>query len=176
MVSASEYTAISRGDLRMNLIRLHHLATAILFGAASLFVTIRRAPAQGEPIDPPLPAPLCIHRDASFAAGAVFSEEADAAFVAAGNEHCCLLTSLGAVKCWGRNNFGQLGNGTMVASSTPVQVSGLTFGDKRIALGANHSCAITDDGAVQCWGSSQEFRRRSDFGERPDVDVCRSLG
>jgi alpha-tubulin suppressor-like RCC1 family protein len=45
--------------------------------------------------------------------------------VAAGYEDTCALLSTGDVECWGRNEFGELGNGTTTLSDTPVQVSGI---------------------------------------------------
>ncbi|MFZ1410102.1 MAG: hypothetical protein WAS07_01425 [Micropruina sp.] len=72
--------------------------------------------------------------------------------VAAGTEHTCAVTSGGAVLCWGDNTNGQLGDGTTSLQSTPVQVGGLRSGVRAVAAGAEHSCAVTDDGTVWCWG------------------------
>jgi len=72
--------------------------------------------------------------------------------VDAGTSFACALTSAGAVKCWGYNIEGQLGDGTMTNSTTPVQVSGLTSGISAVGAGYERSCALTTAGAVKCWG------------------------
>ncbi|MES2934227.1 MAG: RCC1 repeat-containing protein, partial [Pseudomonadota bacterium] len=77
------------------------------------------------------------------------------AAIAAGRTHTCALTTAGGVQCWGNNDFGQLGNGTNTQALTPVAVTGLTSGVAAIATGANHTCARTTAGGMQCWGSNE---------------------
>jgi hypothetical protein len=74
--------------------------------------------------------------------------------IAAGTEHTCALLASGAVKCWGANTYGQLGDGSSVLRSTPVQVGGLTAAVSQIAAGATHTCALLTTGAVVCWGGN----------------------
>jgi alpha-tubulin suppressor-like RCC1 family protein len=73
--------------------------------------------------------------------------------VSAGNNHTCAIDAQGSAFCWGLATSGQLGNGTVLTSPTPVAVSGeLTFAAIDATLG--RSCAVTISGAVYCWGTA----------------------
>ena len=82
-----------------------------------------------------------------------------AAALSAGQSHTCALMADGGVKCWGSNSAGQLGNPAAGAGTlNPVTVlnqdnSPLT-GIISLAAGANHTCAVTSNGRVKCWGSN----------------------
>ncbi|MFM2308798.1 MAG: hypothetical protein RLY87_919 [Chloroflexota bacterium] len=73
-----------------------------------------------------------------------------------GDNHICALLASGAVKCWGYNDFGQLGvNGNIgtteeLASWPAVDLNGRTA--VAVSAGAAHTCAILNTGAVTCWG------------------------
>ncbi len=71
--------------------------------------------------------------------------------VSAGDSHSCEVLSDGTVKCWGRNDSGQLGDGSTVARVTPVSVSGISSAVS-VSAGSSHSCAVLSDGTVKCWG------------------------
>ncbi len=73
--------------------------------------------------------------------------------IVAGGAHTCLLSSDGAVHCWGRNDRGQLGNGTFDDSSLPVAID---MPSRAIALaaGALHTCALLTDNTAVCWGEN----------------------
>jgi len=75
-----------------------------------------------------------------------------------GYSHTCVATTVGGVLCWGANQSGQLGDGSMTASTVPVAVSGLSTGIAAVAVSAEfpaaYSCALTTTGGVLCWGNN----------------------
>jgi alpha-tubulin suppressor-like RCC1 family protein len=73
----------------------------------------------------------------------------------AGDDHTCAVSGQGIVRCWGYNKFGQLGDGTRTSRSVPVFASATAGGAKAVAAGWGHSCVITGDGSVACWGNDE---------------------
>jgi hypothetical protein len=81
--------------------------------------------------------------------------------VAAGSDHACAVTTSGAVRCWGDNGAGELGDGTTTDSSTPVDVIG--FGAFAAAKndfdGDSKSDVLflnTSTGAVRYWNDASK--------------------
>jgi alpha-tubulin suppressor-like RCC1 family protein len=64
----------------------------------------------------------------------------------------CAVAEGGAVKCWGDNSSGQLGDGTKSDSPVPVQVTGLTSGASAVTVGNRFACALGHGRRVYCWG------------------------
>ncbi len=77
--------------------------------------------------------------------------------ISAGRDHTCAVTSGGAVKCWGYNGQGQLGDGTTIDRNVPVDVVGLNTGMMSVAVGGYHSCALSGAGGVKCWGENSGY-------------------
>ena len=77
--------------------------------------------------------------------------------IAAGGSHSLALKSDGTVMAWGRNNFGQIGDGTPYTRLTPVPVAGL-FGISRIVAGEDFSVLLKSDGLgsgmLWLWGAN----------------------
>ena len=85
--------------------------------------------------------------------------------VFAGLEHTCAILADGAVKCWGLNNWGQLGVGDTTRRGDGVAAMGdglpvvdLGAGRRAIAIAAGSSatCALLDGGSVKCWGDNYQ--------------------
>jgi alpha-tubulin suppressor-like RCC1 family protein len=77
---------------------------------------------------------------------------ASAVSVTAGGFFACALMADTTVRCWGDNEYGQLGDGTTQLRPTPVTVPGLV-GVTQVSAGLSHACALLSDGQVKCWGS-----------------------
>jgi alpha-tubulin suppressor-like RCC1 family protein len=76
-----------------------------------------------------------------------------------GQMHGCGISAAGQAWCWGNNWYGQLGAGSaggdggLAKSATPLPVAGGHL-FRAVSTGLEHSCALDDDGAAWCWGSS----------------------
>lgn len=70
--------------------------------------------------------------------------------VVGGGNHTCATKDDGTAWCWGRNEFGQLGDGTEDDRALPVAVSTLS-GVETLSASFDHTCAVAG-GQVKCWG------------------------
>lgn len=92
--------------------------------------------------------------------------------VSAGRHHTCAITRKGfnqpdELYCWGKNGYGQLGDGTTLDRFEPVLVANVED-PILVSAGDDHTCAVTrykendiDQGKIFCWG-------RNDFGQLGD--------
>jgi alpha-tubulin suppressor-like RCC1 family protein len=78
-------------------------------------------------------------------------ELGDVVQLAAGTGHACARKRDRTVWCWGRNDYGQLGNGSRETSAQPVQVAYVTDAIE-IDAGGDRTCALRDKG-IYCWGA-----------------------
>src|SRR5207247_1120159 len=91
--------------------------------------------------------------------------------VSAGGWHTCALLQDGTVRCWGQNDFGQLGNGSprdTISNPPTAPITGITTAIATTS-GAEHSCALLAGGTVQCWGRAL-FGRLGDGTRSTDAD------
>lgn len=89
----------------------------------------------------------------------------DAASISSRFFHACAARTSGDVVCWGQNNRGQLGNGTVSDSNVPVNVLSLGSAGE-VAAGGSYSCAARTTGEVLCWGSN----RNGQLGDGTTMD------
>ena len=75
--------------------------------------------------------------------------------IAPGSEalHTCVVLEGGALRCWGGNEDGQLGSGDVAeihaAAEAPVVLEDI----RAVAVAEEHTCALTVDRGVRCWGA-----------------------
>ncbi|MGK4006934.1 hypothetical protein WMF31_30205 [Sorangium sp. So ce1036] len=80
--------------------------------------------------------------------------------ISAGYDHTCALLDNNAVKCWGKNGYGQLGlghtndmgDGPNDMSMLPTVHLGPGRTAKAVSAGEDHTCALLDDDTIKCWG------------------------
>jgi len=76
--------------------------------------------------------------------------------VALGSMHTCAVMNDNKLKCWGWNEYGQVGDGTMIDRIIPTTIDlGLNAYAQEIALGSEHTCAVMNDNKLKCWGLNE---------------------
>ena len=73
--------------------------------------------------------------------------------ISAGSWHTCAVLNIGPVECWGRNNMGQVGDGTQGNRDLPTLVMGLYSGPQAVSEGWAGGCALEQSLEVSCWGT-----------------------
>lgn len=104
---------------------------------------------------------LCLVALVALHLALFFFDRAGAQSIAAGYGHACAILQGGVLKCWGKNDYGQLGLGDTdnrgdaageMGSSLPAVTLGTGRTAKRVFASGYHTCAILDDDKVKCWG------------------------
>ena len=86
-------------------------------------------------------------------------ESIPAVDISAGSQHVCALLDTGNAKCWGANYQGQLGQGHIEnLGDAPGEMGDnlppIDLGTGRTVVQIAKSCALLDNRAVKCWGST----------------------
>jgi alpha-tubulin suppressor-like RCC1 family protein len=84
----------------------------------------------------------------------VFGLSSPAASIAAGDRHTCVVTKVAEVACWGANDGGQLGDGSRRDRGRAQTVRALAGHTVRVTAGESHTCALSSERNVQCWGEN----------------------
>ena len=71
----------------------------------------------------------------------------------AGRHHTCALLTDETISCWGWNDRGQLGDGTLTSNPSPTSIT-IDTGVTSISTGDRHTCAVLDNGSAMCWGNN----------------------
>lgn len=84
----------------------------------------------------------------------VYGMESGVNEIRMGGTHACAVLTGGALKCWGYNISGEVGNGDRTQQSYPVAVSGLSSGVTQVSTGNGFTCALAS-GVPKCWGGGE---------------------
>lgn len=107
-----------------------------------------------------------------FAQAVPLPAKAIAVVAQSGSTHVCALLddAQKTLRCWGKNWWGQLGDGSTDNRASPVEVKVTEWdgskwtlaGVRQVTVGASHSCAILSDMTAACWGSNSKGQLGND--------------
>ena len=93
--------------------------------------------------------------------------------IATGLRHTCAILDNGDVKCWGSDQYGQLGDGGSNTNTNAPPTTAINLGTGRtavaVAAGERHTCAILDNGDLKCWGYNSHGQLG--YGNTVDLDA-----
>lgn len=89
--------------------------------------------------------------------------------ITAGGSHSCALTAGNALKCWGANGYGQLGDATRTTSNRPRDVIGAGAPVAEVSAGTYHTCARGSGNSIRCWGNAYGGRTAVGNTEHSDL-------
>ncbi len=76
--------------------------------------------------------------------------------ILSGQDHHCVISVKGQVRCWGQNGYGQLGIGNTTSLSYGTRLNDVDLGSDFIAtdggLGHYHSCFLSSNHTIKCFG------------------------
>jgi alpha-tubulin suppressor-like RCC1 family protein len=75
--------------------------------------------------------------------------------LSAGEAHTNIVTESGQVRSWGANTEGQLGNGALFRRQLPIHLQNINEPLENVVSGEYHTCALTQAGAMWCWGGNE---------------------
>ncbi len=129
------------------MIRRTILRTApLLLAAATLLSACSEMPSDPGARDPSSPLRTVTPTNALFV-------------IDGGSTHACGVDGSGQARCWGRNNYAQLGDNSYVNSSVAVATSQSSLSFAQIAAADSHTCALTTTtGLAYCWGANADGR------------------
>jgi len=81
------------------------------------------------------------------------------ATISAGEHHTCVVKTNSSLVCWGANNFGQLGDGSVIGRLRPTSIGGGSLAGQLVAsvtAGGFHTCAVLNGGSLSCWGANED--------------------
>ncbi|MDQ3035456.1 MAG: hypothetical protein M3Y87_23830, partial [Myxococcota bacterium] len=96
--------------------------------------------------------------------------------------HACALLDDGRVRCWGEGVGGALGRGDREIGRAPELVAALDHVSAlhgvsglddvtQLAVGAEHTCALREDGTIACWGANGSGQLGDGVGDHPGA-IC----